>query len=215
MSNHSGPSPVPSRPHTPASAHTHPHAQPGTPAHPYGQPPAYGQPQPHAQPHTSYPPNRYAPNPYAAQSGHVPPGPPPATGAMAWWLGLLTALGVPPFSSAFGIIATVICHVTSHTRPVQAQENARRSLNWQLSVLLYSILLFAAHFVLLFTLGRSGRHDDTFFPIGIALTVLGVLWVYHLVGSVIVAIMANGRAVSMPGTIPFVRRRRAPGTALH
>jgi uncharacterized Tic20 family protein len=131
----------------------------------------------------------------------------PATGAIAWWLGLLVLILIPIISNIAATVAVLVYRSSvRQTLTPLGHEVARRAANWQLSLLLYSVLLFGTHILLLFTLA-DGEGSTTFFPIGIAITVLFLVGVYGLVLTVVSGLRANqGRLTPAVGAIPFIRR---------
>lgn len=132
-------------------------------------------------------------------------GPRPPTGAMGWWLGLLSLWGFVVLGNIFGIIATVIVHVTSRHKPMLARQNARNALNWSISFGAYTVLLFTIHFIVLYLVTADEVYTGGFFPIGTAIAIWLAVGVYHVIGSLVCAARAsNGKVAWLPGTLPWV-----------
>lgn len=129
----------------------------------------------------------------------------PPTGAMGWWLGLLSLWGVAVLGNIFGIIATAIVHAKSRHKPLLARQNARNALNWSISFGAYTVLLFTIHFIVLYLVTADEAYTGGFFPIGTAIAIWLAVGVYHVIGSIVCAVRAsNGQVAWLPGTLPWV-----------
>ncbi|MCM6762911.1 DUF4870 domain-containing protein [Rathayibacter sp. ZW T2_19] len=131
----------------------------------------------------------------------------PPTGAMPYALGFLALTGLPFLSMLVAGIVMAAVHSSSRARGGVAAENGRRAANWGLTVILVTVLTLVGHFVLLFAL-TADAPSTSFYPIGIPITLFGVLCVVHLVVIICGLVTANrGRVLRNPLAIPFLRRR--------
>ena len=131
------------------------------------------------------------------------------TGALGWWLGLISLFGFFILGNIFGIIATAIVHNTHARDSLTARLNTRNALNWSISFGLYTLVLVGVHILLLYLLGDEPQYNGQFFPIGVAMVTWSVIGIYHVIGSIVCAVRAGqGKVAMLPGALPFVRRPR-------
>ncbi|GAB3624778.1 hypothetical protein GCM10027418_28630 [Mariniluteicoccus endophyticus] len=163
---------------------------------PPGQPYA-GPPQQAGQPQMPYGPHAYT-RPVVVPAA--------STGAISWWAGLLVFALVPFLSSVVaGAVMVVVGRSQKGKGPV-AVEIGRGAANWGLTYLIATVLLVGTHFVLLFTLAgdRPSPYADSFFPIGIPITLWLVVTLAHIVVSIVGGVRAGGGRPTHVG-IPFFR----------
>lgn len=196
---------------------------PGSPASGYPAQgyPAPGHPAP-ASPATGYPAPGY-PAPGAAAPGHPAPGypapgqpvpgypapvyaqPAPPRGLLPWVLGFLILIPFPFLGGFASGIAMSTSGGSSRRFGGPARENARAALNWGLTYLLVSTVLFVSHWVILGTLTAESPNTG-FFPIGIPITLYLAVSVAHLVVVIIGTVrVSSGKVMRVPFAIPFLR----------
>ncbi|MEV7693120.1 DUF4870 domain-containing protein [Microbacterium sp. NPDC089189] len=151
------------------------------------------------------------PPPYAAPAGMpvAPPpgaapgwGPRPSTGVVSWALGFIVFV---PLGLFFSGIAMAIPYASLRRRGPVAQQNGRAALNWGLTFTLLSFVLLFLHVVLLFSLAYAAPAQD-FYPLGIPITLYGVLVLLHVVLVIVGTVRASsGKLMRVPFAIPFVR----------
>jgi uncharacterized protein len=87
-----------------------------------------------------------------------------------------------------GIIATFIIWLSKREESSWIDENGKASLNFQLSILLYTILAFPLCFII------------------IGIPIIGILWILKFVFLAIVSVKAGkGERQKYPITIPFIQ----------
>lgn len=154
-------------------------------------PPPEPEPHPQSSPPQPQPPVSWAPAPMP-------------TGAAAWGLGLLALLPIPVLGSLLaGLLMALVGRAQRGNGPIAAA-NGRHAGNWGITYLLLSLVLWIAHFVLLFVMTKDGPVSE-FYPLGIALTLWVVLTLGHLVSCCIGIFLAGkGRVFKVPA-IGFLR----------
>ncbi|MDO5498761.1 MAG: DUF4870 domain-containing protein [Propionibacteriaceae bacterium] len=145
----------------------------------------------------------------APQPGHYPGPPPPyrqpmrtPNAAMSWALGLAVFVLFIPFVSSVlaGIAMAVAGRLDRHKGPLAA-ENGRRAANWGLTYALATVLLGGTHFGVLFVV----KSTQDFYPLGIFLTLWGVISVVHVIVSIVGVVKANSQKLVRWNGIPFFR----------
>lgn len=119
----------------------------------------------------------------------------------AWGIGLLVFTFLPFVSGILAGTTMLIMGRMQRTKGPLAAENGRRAANWGLTYLLASVLLVGAHIAVLFAV----QYSTTFFPVGIPLTIWGVITVAHIIATIVGLVMANGNKVVKWNGIPFFR----------
>jgi uncharacterized Tic20 family protein len=156
--------------------------------HAYGPPPGYVQP-----PAGSVPP-----------PGYVQPR--PATGVVGWALGFIVFAPIPFLGAFASGIAMAIAYSATRNQGPLARANGRAAANWGLTFTLVSTALLVTHFILLFTFaGGEGVAD--FYPLGIPITLYGLIVLLQMVLAIVGTVRASrGKVTELPFAIPFFRR---------
>lgn len=89
------------------------------------------------------------------------------------------------------------------TKGPLAAENGRRAANWGLTYTLATVVTMLPHFIILFAF--DDRIPSGFYPMGIFVTLWGVVTLLHIVVSIVGLVMANGNKVVKWNGIPFFR----------
>lgn len=142
-----------------------------------------------------------------APHGYGPPIVRPPSGGLAWGLGLLVFAFLPFLSSLLaGIVMAVVGRAQRSKGPLAA-ENGRRAANWGLTYLVSTVVLIGSHFAVLII--ADGRiPTDTFFPIGIFITVWAAISLLHVIVSIAGLIAAERGKVFGWNGLPFFRSPR-------
>ncbi|UEJ83792.1 hypothetical protein Bra3105_05615 [Brachybacterium halotolerans subsp. kimchii] len=136
-----------------------------------------------------------------------PTQPAPPSGALAWGLGLLVFLLVPFFSTVIAGVTMLAVGAHSRTKGGLAHVNARNAANWGGTYLVLTLILVPLHFVLLLTLA-DGPYGHDFFPLGTAISLWGLVTLFHIVVSILGLIFSlTGKVFWIPA-IPFLRAGR-------
>lgn len=194
----------PSLPPAPPSVSGHgPQAGPQTYGAPTAGAPPYGAPQ-YGAPQYAAP--QYGAPQYGAPQYGAPHYVKPASGTLSWAMGFLVFVPIPFLGIvAAGIVMAVLSGAASRKNALAAA-NGRSAANWGLTALLVSTGLLILHFVLLFLLTSGGSSVSGFYPLGIPITLYGVVVLAHIVLTIIGTIRASsGRVMRVPFAIPFFR----------
>lgn len=141
-----------------------------------------------------------------AQPAPTPSGRPETAGALPWGLGLLVLACVPFVSSVVAAVTMAAVGQGRRSLPGSAGQNARNAANWGLTYLLLTVVLVGGHFTLLFALTRD-EPVAGFFPLGIPITLWGVVTLLHLVLCVLGLIRGLDDKVVRAPAIPFLSSR--------
>ena len=140
--------------------------------------------------------------PPAPNTAQQPPWQPPrpATGAVAWWLGLLGFTLVPYLNTFVAGIAMLFAGLSVRKQSPLAATNGRAAANWGLTTVVLTVILLA---------GVLDANDGSrSFPVWVPASLYAVLYVAHLVAAVGGGVRAHrGKPVAWPA-VPFVRKRR-------
>ncbi|SPT53502.1 Uncharacterized protein conserved in bacteria [Actinomyces bovis] len=133
-------------------------------------------------------------NPYSNQV--------PSTCAAPWLLGLL---GVAPILGVLtGFLQAGVGLAMGNQAPEPARTQARQAASWGLTYSILAVLLLSAHLYLLFTMTRD-KPVKEFFPLGIPITIFGLLTLVHLILAVVGGVRASkGKTMPFYG-VPFFR----------
>lgn len=125
----------------------------------------------------------------------------PASGQVPWGLGLLALFPIPFLSAMFAGALMIILGRGKAPSTRIGEQNRANAASWGLTYLILTIILAMADFLMLFHL--DDEFGETFFPIGIPLTVWLVLSVLHI-GFCIVGLTkaGNGTVFTAPA-VPF------------
>lgn len=120
-------------------------------------------------------------------------------------MGFLLFIPIPFLSVLVsGIVMASVYGSVSRRGPV-ARENARAAANWGITFALVSTSLLILHFILLFALTRGAGVSD-FYPLGIPITLYGLVVLAHIVLVIVGTVRASGGKVTrVPFSIPFIR----------
>jgi len=141
----------------------------------------------------------YAPQP--------PPAARPATGALPWFLGLIVLACLPFLGSVIASLTMYFVGRAQADKGPLAAENGRRAANWGLTYFVLTIVLVLTHFVLVF-LVIGGRGSEHFFPVGIPITIWGIISVGHVVLSLWGGIAALNRVLFWGRGVPVIPAAR-------
>lgn len=148
----------------------------------------------------------------ASPTGYVPPGQQASivqsqpTGTLAWALGFIACIFIPFLSVLVAGIAMRAVYGSQARKGPLAEANARSAANWGLTLVFVSTGLLVLHFVLLFVL-TSGGEVANFYPLGIPITMYGVIVLLHIVLTIVGTVRArSGKVVRIGFAIPFVRK---------
>ena len=136
-----------------------------------------------------------------------PPAPRPATGALPWFLGLLVLVCVPFVSS---VVASLVMYYVGRAQAGNgplAAENGRRAANWGLTYFVLTIVLVVTQFALVF-LVTGGEGSENLFPLGIPITIWGIVTVVHIVLSLWGGIAALNRVIFWGRGVPVIPAAR-------
>jgi uncharacterized Tic20 family protein len=87
-----------------------------------------------------------------------------------------------------------------------ARDNARHAANWGITFSLATTFLVVTHFTLVFALTGGGGVRG-FYPLGIPITIWGLVLLLHIVLVIVGTVRASGgKVTSVPFAIPFIRR---------
>lgn len=166
---------------------------PQMPAYPPQGAPQYGAPQ-------------YGAPQYGAPQYGVPQYVKPASGTLSWAMGFLVFVPVPFLGIIAAGIVMAALSASASRKNALAAANARSAANWGLTALLVSTGLLILHFVLLFVLTSGESSTSGFYPLGIPITLYGLVILVHIVLTIIGTIRASsGRVMRVPFAIPFLR----------
>lgn len=170
---------------------------------PYGddahQPRQHGDPAPD--------PNQQAgpgPQQYGAPAGFVPPATGP-TGDLAWMMGFLALICIPFVGQLGAAIAMVVAGRSQRTKGPLAAQNGVNAANLGATYGLLTVVAAVTHFGLLFAIPDGSDVKKGFFPIGIPLTIWGLLSVAFLVCSILGLVKAGKREVFRAPAIRFFK----------
>jgi flagellar biosynthesis protein FliR len=129
---------------------------------------------------------------------------PPQSGAVAWGLGLLAIVPFPFVSAVAASVTMAAVGRAQRKNGSIAAANGRNAANWGLTYLALSVALIAVHFLVLhlFTQGAPQTH---FFPIGIPITIWGLVSLVFVIVCIVGLSRSNKGAVFAAPAIPFVR----------
>ena len=149
------------------------------------------------------------PWPAAPATAFAPPQHPtvrPANGAMAWALGLIAFVPIPLLGAFASGIAMAIGYAASAKRSDLARANARAAANWGITFTVVSTIILVIHFFLAWGV-TQGRGTPDFYPLGIPITIYGVLVLVHIVLVIVGTVRSSqGKSMRVPFAIPFVSR---------
>ncbi len=185
-------------PHAPAQYPPGQYAPPPAPAqYPPGQYAAPGQPVP-----GMYSPSQYAPGQFAPGQYPMPYPTQPSNGTLAWVLGFLIFVPIPFLSAIISGVAMALPVGALSRKGAVAAANARSAANWGLTYVTVSTVLLLSHFIALAALDGS----DTFFPIGIPITLYLAVGVLHIVLVIVGTVRSSkGDVMRVPFAIPYLR----------
>lgn len=113
-----------------------------------------------------------------------PPQPqrPPVGPAIAWLLGLIVLVCLPFIGSFLAGVLMVAVGLSQRGKSEPAARNGARAANWGLTYLLASIVLVGIHFYLVIAVATDDEPmTQHFFPVGIPITLWGLLSLAHVV----------------------------------
>lgn len=144
---------------------------------------------------------------------HPPPPPsyerPPGNGSIAWIVGLVVLLCVPFVGSLLACVLMIWLGLAQRVKGELAAHNGVRAANWSLTYLLATIVLVGGHFLMIWFLTSGDKPPiKSFFPVGIPITVWGVVSLVHVVMCICGAIVSSQNKPFSGNGIPFIRASR-------
>lgn len=105
---------------------------------------------------------------------------PPGNGSIAWIVGLIVLLCLPFVGSLLAAALMIGLGLAQRSKGGLAAHNGASAATWGVIHLVATIVLVGAHFGLVFWV-TGGEGADGFFPVGIPITVWGLVSLVHLV----------------------------------
>ena len=135
------------------------------------------------------------------------PAPRLPTGALPWFLGLIVLACLPFLGSVIATLAMYFVGRAQADKGPLAAENGRRAANWGLTYFLATVILVPAQFILVFAI-TGGEGTKNLLPLGIPITIWGVISIGHVVLSLWGGIAALNRVVFWGRGVPVIRASR-------